>query len=368
MDTIGLGAYDFAAVRMFYGDMVAVYNDPTYHADQKRGQGVVNRMDNFGGLLGIRYRIGTKEIHYSQLNSQFDLILPGSCVEVGSVDDPNGMADKYRPKTWNDARDGAWHPLLDGAIVAVDGKYTRCKQQPVDYVPYAQLTEAENVFSDFPKSVDKQQRVRVPYPFATDSWADLGNLAVYRHDNGADPYELVNFWISQQEVNHIFDNYRRNRQTFSVRNASNRTLSRYNEKLRDAAKGLSLYANIYKDFAVAQGYDYETLWPYITTAFFPDNILASGMGFDHFSKQMSRPEAGPHYIETVGTTKTLRSAQDAAGNAGVTKLIIPNGATGYYGNVGFGGRLMENQLSSNHGEYDSEYTINCGSYYDKAWA
>ena len=37
-----------------------------------------------------------------------------------------------------------------------------------------------------------------------------------------DPYELFDFLITQQEVNHIFDNYRRNRATFSVRTASNR--------------------------------------------------------------------------------------------------------------------------------------------------
>ena len=29
---------------------------------------------------------------------------------------------------------------------------------------------------------------------------------------------------------------------------------------------------------------------------------------------------------------------------------------------------MENALATDKGEYDSEYTINAGSYYDKAWA
>ena len=32
-------------------------------------------------------------------------------------------------------------------------------------------------------------RIRVPYAFASDNWADTGNAAVFRHDNGADPYE-----------------------------------------------------------------------------------------------------------------------------------------------------------------------------------
>lgn len=108
--------------------------------------------------------------------------------------------------------------------------------------------------------MDAQGRTRVPYGFATDRWADLGNLAVYRHDNGADAYELFDFFITEQEVNHIFDNYRRGRESFSVRSAVSRTLERYNEKMRDGAKGLGLYANIYRDFALAEGYDFETLW------------------------------------------------------------------------------------------------------------
>ena len=62
--------------------------------------------------------------------------------------------------------------------------------------------------------------IRVPYGFGTDGWADLGNLSVYRYDNGADAYELFNFLIAKQEIDHIFTNYRRGRSTFSVRSAA----------------------------------------------------------------------------------------------------------------------------------------------------
>ena len=99
-------------------------------------------------------------------------------------------------------------------------------------------------------------------------FSDLGNLSVYRHDNGADPYELFDFLITQQEVNHIFDNYRRGRSTFSVRGAADRSLHRYNTKLRDAAKGLGLMTNIYRDFAQEVGYDFNGLWPVIGSEFF----------------------------------------------------------------------------------------------------
>ena len=99
---------------------------------------------------------------------------------------------------------GAGHPMCDGRIGEVGGKYSRCRQQEVDYVNWADLAEPGTGRGTH--AIDPLQRVRVPYGFATDRWADLGNLSVYRHDNGADPYELFDFLITQQEVNHIFDN------------------------------------------------------------------------------------------------------------------------------------------------------------------
>src|SRR4029079_3738744 len=134
------------------------------------------------------------------------------------------------------------------------------------YVSWSTLrkpTTSEVAVTQEGPAIDPAGRPRMPYGFATDRWADLGTLAVYRHDNGADAYEIFDFLITQQEVNHIFDNYRRNRQTFSVRSASDRQLERDREKTRDGAKGLGLYATIYRDFAQAQGYDFESLWPYV---------------------------------------------------------------------------------------------------------
>ena len=361
-DMLGLGAYDFAATRMFYGDVAAVIDDPQMRAGSPKALGALGKIDNFGGILGIRFEVGnaagdTDRIHYTELQSNYRMIRDCETVDPG----------KFRPATYNEALMGVWNPTVDGLIVQVGGAYSKCRQIPVDYINWSLLraarpNEASNVRST--KVIDPFSRVRYPYGFATDRWADLGNLSVYRHDNGADAYELFDFLVTQQEVNHIFDNYRRNRQTFSVRTASNRTLTRYNEKLRDAAKGMGLIANIYKDFAVESGYDYDTLWPYLGTLLFSDNLLASGLGFDHFARQMARPQAGPHYLESG----ILRSSLDTAGNGGDEVVTIPNGATGYFGNVTFGGRPMENALSKTNGEYDSEFTINVGSYYDKAWA
>ncbi len=373
-DLIGLGAYDFAAARMFYGDTVAVHLDPSFNADQVRGVGVLAKIDNFGGILGFQPSIGTgntgdaenmKNIHYSQLQKEYGLI--SGCTDVNP--------DNFKPATWNEARDGKWHPVVDGLIVEVNGTYSRCKQQPVDYVAWDSLRAGSATeVGNFPRStkvIDPQKRTRVPYGFATDRWADLGNLSVYRHDNGADAYELFDFLITQQEVNHIFDNYRRNRQTFSVRGASGRTLNRYNEKLRDAAKGIGLFVNIYKDFALDQGLDYETLWPLVASDI-KENLLAAGIAFDHFARQVQRPENGPHFLISMDGTadgpRMLSSAQDSAGNAGDCDDRPQRRDRSTSGTSRPVVARWRTRWRPIDGEYDSEYTINAGSYYDKAWA
>ncbi len=368
-DLLGLGVYDFAAARMFYGEAVAVHADPSFAVGTHRGTGMLMKLDNFGGILGLTPQIGqddedepVTDYHYSEMQNRLQLIQDCTDVEAAA----------FEPASWDEARLGAWHPLVDGLIVSVNGQTTKCRQQPVDYAAWEALrstTEAEGAAAGH--AVDSAGRTRVPYGFATDSWADVGNLAVYRHDNGADPYELFDFLIAQQEVGHIFDNYRRNRQSFSVRNASGRTLTRYNEKLRDAAKGLGLMANVYRDFTLSLGYDFDTFWPAIAPLFFPDNILASGIAFDHFSRQLQRPEAGPHFqvrpSRFLPPEPVMRSASDPSGIEGGTVVVVPNGATGYFGNVGYGGRPVENALADDKGEYDSQFTVNAGSYYDKLY-
>jgi len=358
-DMLGLGVFDFASARMFYGDVAAVHADSTYATGTARGEAMLYKMDSFGGILGIQPRLGNADIHYSRLQTEFDLIK-----DCETVDDPM----KWKPSTWDDALYGEWHPVFDGMIVKVDGKYSRCRQQEVDYVQWDTLREPTEVetggaYYQGGPSVDPQSRIRMPYGFGTDGWADLGNLSVYRSDNGADAYEIFNFFVTQQEVGHIFDNYRRNRQDFSVRRASNRTLYRYNTKLRDGAKGLGLLKNIYQKFSLELGYDFDELWPAIAPDFFPDNILASGMVFDHFTRMLARPEAGEHF--RPGFDPVLRSALDTTSEPGETLVTVPNGATGYYGDIGVGGQLVENQLAEDKGEYDSWYTVNAGSYYGK---
>jgi hypothetical protein len=63
----------------------------------------------------------------------------------------------------------------------------------------------------------------------------------------------------------------------------------------------------------------------------------------------------------------LRSKTDDFSSGGDTICMVPNGATGFYQSIGLGGKLVENQLAEDKGEYNAEYTINAGSYYEKLY-
>jgi hypothetical protein len=368
-DFLGLGAYDFAATRMFYGDVVAVHKDSSYKSGTDRANGVVAKMSlGFGGTLGIQHYIGAERIHYSKLQMHHELIVPGTCKAV-SVED-------FVPDNWDADVSGKFHPVLDAWIVdAGDGLgYSRCRQQPVDWVRWSDLRlpfgeeNPPQAFYNFPK-YDREDRVLVPYGFATDEWADIGNVSVYRHDNGADSFEIFNFLITQKKVSYIFDNFRRSRSDFSVRSAAARGLSRFNTKVRDGAKGLGMYKTMIRDGATAAGYSPDSMWEqYAASGMLTNNLVAAALVFDHFTSEISRPQDGRH--GKYGKTE-LMMAEDRPGNmqnALEYKLSIPTGATGNFGMVAGGGGRLENRLAKNLGDYERDYTMNCGTYYDKMYA
>ena len=356
-DFMDLGPYDFAAASMFYGDSVAVYASEEFNVGTDRANTVLDKADDFGGILGITHFYGDEELHYSRLQEYFQLIQACQKIDV----------EAFKPARYDPGEDGEWHPVLDGRLVAVDGEYSRCRAQPVDYVNWGQLRAPEkSEYSGWNLAVhtiDPLGRTRVPYGFATDSWSDLGNVSVYTHDNGADAYEIFNFMVTEQEVLHIFNNYRRGRQEFSVRAAEERALWRYNEKLRDGVKGLALMRNVYRDYSLEEGFDPDGFWASIAPDWFGNNIIASALVFDHFTRMAARPEAGPHHRRAGDPV--LRSSVDALGEVAETVMVVPNGVTGKFGNVSASGRPIENRYMEGLGEYSLERIANAGAYYDK---
>ena len=368
-DMLGLGVYDFAAARLFYGDAATVYTDARFAASRSAGSIAAGHQNDFGGLLGFRFGDFAAPTHYSQLDSAVSLI--EACATVD--------ATKWKPFNWDDTANGTWSPLLDGRIVTnSSGKPIRCTQPKVDFVQWDTLksTTAKT------HTVDQKNRVRVPHSFASDEWADLGNVAVYRNDNGGDVYEQMAYWQAKQEMNHIFADYRRGRADFSIWAAFNRSLTRNLESMRDNAKAIALYATISRDTVTeyfsgddTSGDNPQAYVASILKQIAPDSAVASSIAFDHFTHVFSRPQPGAHGplgTEDPGNGTTIARSYDSTGFASTTGipslLKVANGVTGGYGSISLGGRPIENALATNQGrDFNQKYTLNVGSYYEKAY-
>lgn len=362
-DLLGIGSYDFGAARMFYGDVATVYDEPRFKNGSTPGRIAERHQNEFGGLLGFKYGPDfSKVFHYADLDAQVSLLQ--SCAPVKAAD--------FRPVHWDESKDGAWNQVVDGHIVTNEGgRTTKCTQPRTDFVSWESLRDTR----DKTHARDPRGRARVPQGFASDEWADLGNVAVFRHDAGADLYETMHFWIAQQEMNHIFTNYRRGRRDFSIYGAFNRSLSRYQEKMRDAAKAIGLYVTLARDTVSeygAGGDDPQGFVAEVLGQVAADNTVASSVAFDYFAHVFARPEPGKH--GTISAGDPVLRWQDESGFAGgfaaggAPVLTVANGVTGGFGTIGLAGRPIENALATDKGrDYNRDYTVNVGSYYEKAF-
>ncbi|HKO52057.1 MAG TPA: hypothetical protein VJV79_30315 [Polyangiaceae bacterium] len=373
-DTLGLGAYDRAAVRLEYADVADVWDEPQTvkcgppasdplgnpsmgPSCTPNGTALHSLLDGFGGLTGPFYNNGSQYFHYSQLHKQLNLVR--DCQP----------ADTNPPADWDEAKNGVYSPEFDGEIVAG----TVCKGIPTDYVPFRELSPDAGGFTQEPgigdniqRNYDALGRVRRPYMFGTDNYADIGNLPVLRHDNGADAYEVAHYLISEYEDRYVFDAYRRNRTTFSLRNAFMRGYNRYNTKLKEVTKGFALYNELFQatgQFAelTAEGAPLQ------------HSALAASLVFDHFARILTRPTSGAHFSDTSWSpfkTAVMRSTDQnpAVNTVSGVNLLVPDGTTGVGRDASWGGRLLNNSYDQSKGYYAVEYQLNVGSYYDKSLA
>lgn len=370
-DTLDLGAYDRAAVRLAYADVADVWDDAsgvrcrpgskpllgnaaTRPSCTPKGSTLHSLLDGFGGLTGPTYNNGTALIHYSQLNAHMNVL--GTCTD----------ADTSPPAGWDEDKDGVYSPEFDGHIV---GRKV-CSGIPTDYVPYRELQPDSGGFVQEPGIGDNLQRkfdalgrVRRPYMFGSDEYADIGNLPVLRDDNGADAYEVTHYLISEFEDRYLFDDYRRNRTNFSLRKAFLRGFNRYNAKLKEITKGFALYNELFQGTG-----QFETFTA--DDGQFKASALASTLAFDHFARILTRPNSGAHFADTAwspAARTVLRSTDQNPGvdTASSVNFLVPDGSTGVGTDVGWGGRLLNNSLDRSKGYYQVDYEFNVGSYYDK---
>lgn len=370
-EVVGVGAYDRAAIRFAYADVTDVIDDPSVRCPANstgrarsctaNGRTVSDLIDsNFGGIGGPWYQDNDSPFHYSELGQRMGLVR--NCRK----------ADLSPPAGWDAGRDGEYSPVLDGKIVGG----TVCDGLPQDYVAYSELqleapgfVQTFGAFGGPARKYDSRGRLRRPYMFGSDEYADIGNLAVLRDDNGADAYEVANFMINSYEDAHLWDNYRRNRSSFSLKQAFMRGYTRYNAKLKEIGKGFGLFTELFSATALLDRY---------TSAADADgllrpNAIATSMIFDHFTRILTRPNSGEHFLDATfdprGVSVFRATDQQLQVNgppaAGVTSLLVPDGSQGIGQDLLFGGRPLFNELDRSKGYYATQYDAWVGSYYDK---
>lgn len=353
-DVLGLGPYDFAATRFFYTDTVDMWNAPGEtcvaggECTTPSAYAVRSRVNNVGGIGGpwtFKGPLLTDAMHYSAMQKEISLIR--DCEPAAAV----------VPEGWDEATQGVFHPVFDGATVLG----TRCQRPPMDVTGYRDLEE---------RTLERKTgRIRWPHMFATDYSADIGNVAVMRHDNGSDIFEQFSFLISLYENRHIFDNFRRGRQAFTVRGAAVRSMGRYSDKMRNLIQGFALYHDYFlRAFSVETGADFFEAYENNDGLLKP-NVIAASMAFDHFTRQLLRPQPGVHgTLRNFAGDRVLFPAEETF--SGVDALVnIPEGSR-YLGNglYTYGARKLNNALSNADGSFDIQWLTSAGSYYDKIFS
>jgi hypothetical protein len=184
--------------------------------------------------------------------------------------------------------------------------------------------------------------------------------------------------INSYEDAHLWDNYRRNRSSFSLKQAFMRGYTRYNAKLKEVGKGFGLFTEL---FSATNLLDLYTTGAEADGLLKP-NAIATSMIFDHFTRILTRPTTGAHFLDSafdprIGADPALKDQlsvfrsddqqlqANAAPQAGGTTLWVPDGSQGIGIDLAFGGRPLFNELDRSKGYYATQYDAWVGSYYDK---
>ena len=343
-DMIGLGAYDKAAMRFIYGNVADVEEDAIVGTD--KGDAYVGALD---GTYYMGVSVGDK--HYSKLNDAFKLIdNTGDRKCVPTKPNPTSPVDYKCPRYSKTPGKRLIHPSLKD--MATRAKYGEevLKLRPDLVSNFAVYTglPAWGELED-PKKAPRAM-ARHPYTFSSDEYADIGNIPVYRHDGGADPYEMMQFLITSYENRYIFDNFRRDRAAFSPRSAGSRAIDRYFDKIHGMSKSFFLAASNAQNSSEFENADSLQAISLATTD-----------AFDMFARVMTRPEPGTYVIDKTGKTPTARA---------LTAGEVKDNPTGDFSiAAGSGeGRFINNDYDYSKGELWYQYPLVAGSWLEKTYA
>lgn len=343
-DMNDLGAYDKASVRFAYGQIVDVDTDTQFDkAARDGGQTPVSakgkavawlqQLDGFGGIGGQT----VAGLHYSTYADHFNVL--GQCTTPTDPKDPLSAKCSGFPLEYVARRDMKTVSKYGDIYLSV---------RPDLVSNFAVVCGPTVSKGACAAPGDVQGKVRHPYMFGSDEFADIGNVPVFRFDSGADPYEQIQFVTGVYENRYIFDNFRRNRIGFNTKAVANRIFGRYLDKLQDMTKTLGLLVAIYSNANQALK-DPGGLMPL---------AIGSADSLATFTRILTRPEPGS-YATVSSNLMPLAGAQDLTG-----QLNNPKGE--FVVALGSGqGRFLHNDYDYSQGYYWSSYQLFAGTNLEK---
>ena len=316
-DTLGIGSYDKAAMRFGYGNVVDV--DVDAKQDSPKGKAYLEVLDGFGGPTG--YMVGG--VHYSQYQEKYNAL--GRCTAESGADPLSAKCSGFEMDHVS-LRDMKSVPKFGGDVLKAD----------------------PSTMANF--AVDPQGRVRHPYMFGTDTWADETNSTVFRFDAGADAYEQLNYLIGSYEHYYPFTHFRLNRVTFSTSAAEGRAL-RSLRPLKGIIKAFALDAQLSPP---EDRSDPARLLPFVVGG-------SDAMAF--MARVLTRPEPGPYRFRTGSQgPKGFGSRADLLEelNDPIGDFNVPAGSGD--------GRFLHDEYDYTNGYFWGDFQKQAGSFIDKWYA
>jgi hypothetical protein len=338
-DMNDIGLYDKAAMRFGYANLVDVEKNmkfATLAGGTSAGSGLdyIQAVDGFGGIWGNP--IGGN--HYSTYADKYALL--GTCTDRPSWNgDPNDPLAKQ-----------CSGPDLDHVAER--------DMRTVDKFSPAVTASRPDLAANF--AVDNHNRVRHPYLFGGDEFADAGNVPAFRFDAGADSYEQMQFLISTYENRYIFNNFRRNRVTFNTFQTVGYIEDRYWSKIHAITKSLALGVELLSQPGAAD--------PTANPGSLMPMALGSADALAMFVRALTRPEPGSYLVTPGGGPNGPPNSWAGAWQLGQGGLLsAPNTPV----NIALGdgeGRFIHNDYDYSQGYWWSQYQKQVGSGYEKTMA
>jgi hypothetical protein len=356
-DMNDIGLYDKAAMRFGYGNLVDVenkqiFNETGGNVSQNAAADLVNALDGFGGIWGST--IGQK--HYSTYNDTYNLL--GTCSAkdnwTGDPNDPLAQSCTGSDLDYVAERDMKTVDKISAGVTMT---------RPDLVANFAVDTRGCDSTSG-PSCGKGLGRVRHPYAFGSDEFADFGNVPVFRFDSGADSYEQMQFLITTYEDRYIFNNFRRNRVMFNTAGFLHALQDRYWDKIQYITKSLALGVEL-----LSGGAD-----PTTNPGSLMPMALGASDGLSMFVRAMTRPAPGTYVVNaatpaaTAGTPGWTPNSWGGVWQLGNDNALTPPPSPV---NVALGngeGRFLHNDYDYTKGYWWSEYQTQIGTYYEKAFA